>query len=77
MSSYGSVMSARLVPARVVFIDRARGVEEVAVGDHSIELSAFGPHGFCHNHQSPDCLGSLTAAEADALADCQLLAYAN
>lgn len=69
-------MSAQ-VPARVVFVDRLGGVEEVAVGDHSIELSAFGPDGFCHTHRSPDCLDALSEAEAEALADCQLLAYAS
>lgn len=60
----------------MVYVDRTRGVEEVAVGDHSIELSPFGPEGYCHNHRAHDCLGRLSPAEADALAACQLLAYA-
>jgi len=68
---------ARQVPARVVFVDRALGVEEVAVGDHSIELGALGADGYCHTHGSSDCLERLSPAEAAALADCQLLAYAS
>lgn len=61
--------------ARVIYVDKARGVEEIAVGEHSIELSALGGS-YCHNHASADCFDGLSAGELDALRDSQLLAVA-
>ena len=62
--------------ARVIYIDRERGLEEVAVGAHSLELSAFGGT-WCHNHGSDDCFDELTAVERDAVLGSQLRAYAS
>lgn len=67
---------AGAVQARVIYVDRDRGVEEVAVGDHSIELSCFGGDGYCHNHRSHECAHQLTDDERDALAAAVVLAYA-
>jgi len=62
--------------ARVIYIDRERGVEEVAVGAHSLELSAFGGS-WCHEHGSESCLDDLTAGELEALRDTEVLAFAS
>jgi len=61
--------------ARVIYVDRELGLEEIVVGSHSIELSAFGED-FCHNHGRSGCVDRLDDEERAQLARLEVLASA-
>jgi hypothetical protein len=59
--------------ARVIYVDMEAGIEEIAVGAHSIELSPFGDT-WCHTHDSGECIDELTEVEFADFSACQLCA---
>lgn len=61
-------LAASAVEAHVVFEDSLDGRADVEIDEHRIQIGGSDSDGYCHSHQSYECLATLTDDQVEAIA---------